>query len=201
MIAQLKGIVDSQSDSSFILDVQGVGYLLSASKKTLSLLPNVGKATKIYTEPLFRQDMIYLYGFTSLEEKEWFKLLLSVQGVGAKAALSILSVLNPEDIYGAIYAQDGVPFTQADGVGKKVAGRIIHELKGKLPAVDLDVSASSTPAGSTTNANQEIDDATAALVSLGYAPHLVSQTIRRLIKETPDLSAQELIKQGLQSLS
>ena len=145
--------------------------------------------------------MIYLYGFTSLEEKEWFKLLLSVQGVGAKAALSILSVLNPEDIYSAIYAQDGVPFTQADGVGKKVAGRIIHELKGKLPAVDLDVSASSTPAGSTTNANQEIDDATAALVSLGYAPHLVSQTIRRLIKETPDLSAQELIKQGLQSLS
>lgn len=134
MIARLKGIVDSIGDDCAVIDVNGVGYLVFCSGRTLRRL-TVGEAAVLEIETHVREDHIHLYGFSDKLEREWFKLLTTVQGVGARVALAILSVVSPETVGQAIAAQDKAPFTRAVGVGPKLAGRIVSELKDKAASV------------------------------------------------------------------
>ncbi|MCC9625859.1 Holliday junction branch migration protein RuvA [Thalassospira sp. MA62] len=137
MIAKLRGIVDFIGEDSVIIDVNGVGYLVFASRRTLSMLPSKGGDAGLIIETHVREDHIHLYGFADQSEKQWFALLTTVQGVGAKVALAMLSVLSPTDLLRALAAQDTTALCRAPGVGKKVATRIVGELKDKAAKLDL----------------------------------------------------------------
>ncbi len=177
MIGKLSGIVDSIEGNTLILDVGGVGYVVQASARTLSRAGQTGDPLSLSIETHVREDAISLFGFMDAGEKSWFKLLTSVQGVGAKAALAILSVCPPDKIGFAIAAQDKAALTQADGVGPKLASRILSELKDK--AGDIDLSPQKAHAPNVTqiapNAPQDAPgqdfsgDAVSALVNLGYS--------------------------------
>jgi len=135
MIGKLKGIVDSVGDDWVILDVQGVGYQVHCSARTMGALPSIGEATSLAIETHVRETEIKLFGFTADLEREWFRLLQNVQGVGAKVALAILGTLSPGEIASAIALQDKASVSRAPGVGPKVAQRIVAELKDKAPAL------------------------------------------------------------------
>ncbi len=134
MIGKLKGLVDSFGEDWVILDVGGVGYQVHCSTRTLQTLPAVGEAAVLAIETYVREDMIRLYGFGSDVEREWFRLLMTVQGIGAKVALAILGVLKPGDLATAIAMGDKAQIARAQGVGPKVAARVVAELKDKAPA-------------------------------------------------------------------
>ena len=169
MIAKLKGIIDSVADTHAVVDVQGVGYLVQASTRTLGNL-SVGEAFSLHIETVVREDAISLFGFADLEEREWFKLLQSVQGVGARVALAILAIHAPAKLSMILAAQDKAAISQANGVGPKLATRIVSELKDKtisLPSgssAQLETPKEDTPAAPT-SAN---GDAISALENLGY---------------------------------
>ena len=135
MIGKLKGVVDSVDEESLILDVNGVGYLVSASARTLRALPAVGDAAELLIETHVREDAIRLYGFLTATEREWFRVLQSVQGVGAKVALGILGALSGDALGLAIAKQDKATMARAPGVGPKLAARLVLELKDKAPAL------------------------------------------------------------------
>ena len=135
MIGKLKGIVDEVGEEELILDVGGVGYLVAASARTLRALPAVGQAAALLIETQVREDAIRLYGFLTASERDWFRLLQSVQGVGAKVALGVLGTLSGDAISAAIAHQDKAAMAMAPGVGPKLAARIVHELKDKAPAL------------------------------------------------------------------
>ena len=165
MIALLKGLVDQVGDDWAIIDVGGVGYLVACSSRTLSRL-QVGTATRLHVDTWVREDAILLYGFAETAERDWFRLLTTVQGVGAKVGLALLSVAAPEQILRAIAAQDKGVLTQASGVGPKLAQRILSELKDKVGGLALGnatVLANAVAAG-----NSALEDAVSALVNLGY---------------------------------
>ena len=134
MIGKLRGLIDSYHDDHVILDVNGVGYVVQCSARTLQNLPRVGEAASLAIETQVREDAIRLFGFNSESERDWFRLLQSVQGVGAKVALAILGVLAPGDLASAIALQDKAMVARAPGVGPKLAARIVAELKDKAPA-------------------------------------------------------------------
>ena len=134
MIGKLTGVIDSYGEDWVIVDVGGVGYQVYCSARTLQALPTVGEATSLAIETYVREDMIRLYGFASDHEREWFRLLMTVQGVGARVALAVLGTLKPGDLATAIALQDKAVLTRAPGVGKKVAERIAAELRDKAPA-------------------------------------------------------------------
>ena len=167
MIARLKGTVDSVDSDGAVVDVNGVGYLVSASVRTLRNLVAGGPAT-LLVETIVREDAISLYGFLETAERDWFRILTTVQGVGARVALSMLSTLAPEEIARAIAAQDRASLSRAPGVGPKLAARLATELKdkaaafGAAPPLPADVAAA---AGSMGSVNE---DAVSALVNLGY---------------------------------
>ncbi|MBT5654293.1 MAG: Holliday junction branch migration protein RuvA, partial [Alphaproteobacteria bacterium] len=133
MIAKLKGLIDTRLEDSIIIDVQGVGYQLFCSNQTLSQLPEVGEACEVQVETIMRAEQLTLFGFATPEEKGWFKLLTTVQGVGARVGLALLSALSANDLTNALLAEDKAMITRADGVGPKLAGRIVTELKDKVP--------------------------------------------------------------------
>src|SRR6266699_2709903 len=135
MIGKLKGVIDSYGEDFVILDVHGVGYLVHCSARTLQALPAAGEAVELAIETHVREDQIRLFGFASGTEREWFRLLQTVQGVGTKVALAILSTLKPADLATAIALRDKATITRAPGVGAKVAERIVTELKDKAPAL------------------------------------------------------------------
>jgi holliday junction DNA helicase RuvA len=167
MIAALSGVVDQITDDSVVVDVGGVGYLVFAASRTLARLPARGKPLKLLIETHVREDHIHLYGFADEAERGWFRLLTTVQGVGAKTALAVLSALTPDALTAAVLAQDKVALTEAEGVGRKLAQRIVMELRDKLGAVALTppgVVADETASESSTLAG----DAVSALVNLGY---------------------------------
>ena len=166
MIASLSGIVDQLMAESVVVDVGGVGYLVFAASRTLAKLPTRGKPVKLLIETHVREDHIHLYGFADEAERGWFRLLTTVQGVGAKTALAVLSSLTPDALTAAVMAQDKVALTEAEGVGRKLAQRIVMELRDKLGGVALAPSALArdTEAGGATVAV----DAVSALVNLGY---------------------------------
>ena len=199
MIAKLTGVVDSIGQDWVVIDVQGVGYLASCSRRTLSGLA-LGGPVRLLTEMRARDELPFLYGFIDALERDWFRLLTTVQGVGAKVALSILSVLTPDRLMLAIAAQDRAALAQADGVGPKLATRLLSELKDKAPVsgagpgVMFDIpSAVATEAGGLTN------DAVSALVNLGYGRSEALVVISKLKREDDTLG--DLIRRALKELA
>jgi holliday junction DNA helicase RuvA len=204
MIGKLKGVVDSIGDDFVIIDVHGVGYVVQCSSRTLQNLPESGEALSLAIETQVREDAIRLFGFSSDQERDWFRILLTVQGVGAKVALAILSVLPPSQIANAIAMQDKAAVSQAPGVGPKLAARIVAELKDKAPAfATVDISAIKL-AGDVTDkkALQPLQDAVSALVNLGYGQAQASAAVANAAKALGDtLDTAILIRRGLKELS
>ena len=166
MIALLAGIVERVAADSAVIDVNGVGYLVFASARTLGRLPARGEPVRLHIETHVREDHIHLYGFAEEGERDWFRLLTTVQGVGAKTALAILGTLPPEALATAVMAQDKAALTRADGVGPKLAQRILNELRDKVGGIALGPAAlQSASAEAHAGAAQ---DAVSALVNLGY---------------------------------
>ena len=199
MIAMLTGIVDRQGPEDIVLDVNGVGYLVFASARTMGQVPPRGEPLRLLIETHVREDHIHLYGFADEAERGWFRLLTTVQGVGARLALAILSVLAPDALATAIMAQDKAALARADGVGPKLAARIANELKDKVGAIALGRTATEArTAGPVTGAT---GDAVSALVNLGYSRSdafgAVAQAAKRLGAEA---KIDALIRAGLQEL-
>lgn len=204
MIGKLKGTVDEIADDHCIVDVHGVGYVAYCSTRTLAGI-NAGEAVALFIETYVREDMIRLYGFKSQLEREWFRLLQNnVQGVGAKVALAVLSTLTPSELANAIALRDITMVARAPGVGKKVAERIVTELRTKAPAY-------AGEATGTIGLKQElgegiapapIADAVSALVNLGYSRDIAANAISAALKtagESADSS--KLIRLGLKELA
>lgn len=200
MIAKLSGIVDSTGKDWIILDVQGVGYLVSCSTRTLDHMPNPGEATQLWIETWLRQDALTLFGFHSVQEKEWFLLLTTVQGVGAKVALAILSILGPQELFDALATQDKARFTQADGVGPRLGERIVNELKTKYTALGSGNGGGAFGVTLSVVSDAREQEAQSALVNLGYKPQEAQLAIRELLKQNPQQTIESLIRGGLQHL-
>jgi Holliday junction DNA helicase RuvA len=166
MIASLAGIVELVGAESVVVDVGGVGYLVFAASRTLARLPARGEPVRLLIETHVREDHIHLYGFADDAERDWFRLLTTVQGVGAKTALALLSALAPDALTAAVLAQDKAALTQAAGVGRKLAQRIVIELREKVGSVALGPAAAADDAAAPGNA--VAGDAVSALVNLGY---------------------------------
>jgi len=203
MIALLRGLLDSAGEDSAIIDVNGVGYLVFASARTLRALPPVGQDVRLHIETQVREDHIHLFAFQDENERDWFRLLLTVQGVGAKVALSILSALTPDKLANAIAAQDRTTLSQAQGVGPKLAGRLASELKDKVSAIAIPGNALKTKMATGQQPAAGInEDAVSALVNLGYkradAFGAVARAAQRL-GEGGNVEA--LIRAGLKELS
>jgi holliday junction DNA helicase RuvA len=178
MIAQLSGRVEALSDGTCVIDVGGVGYLVQASSRTLSALPQPPALAKVLIETHVREDAIVLYGFADSAERDWFRLLTTVQGVGGRVALAILSALSPRDLIGAIAAGDKASLTRAQGVGPRLAIRLLTELKDKTGAMPTSsTGVTYTPIAAATPA----DDALSALVNLGYRRPEAQQTVVRVL--------------------
>lgn len=204
MIGKLKGVIDSYGEDYVILDVQGVGYQVHCSARSLQALPSTGEAAVLSIETYVREDQIKLFGFRSDLEREWFRLLQTVQGVGARVALAVLSTLPPADLANAIALRDKASITRTPGVGPKVAERILAELKDKAPAIatiDPDV-AKLSGAIDDNNAPRALTDAISALVNLGYAQAQAAAavaTVSRTLGESAETA--QLIRGGLKELS
>lgn len=163
MIARLTGQLVSTAADHAVIDVAGVGYLVGASAKTLGKLGGVGSVVTIHTEMLVAEDFIRLVGFASAEERDWFRLLTGVQGVGAKVALAILSILEPAELHTAVARADAATVSRANGVGPKLAQRIVNELKDKAGAASGALGPVAVPKGAAA-------DAVSALLNLGFKP-------------------------------
>lgn len=203
MIGKLKGLVDSLGDDWVIIDVGGVGYHVQCASRTLASLPAIGEATTLAIETYVREDMIRLYGFASGLERDWFRLLQSVQGVGAKVALVLLGTLTIEELSSAIIFQDKSVVGRAKGVGPKLALRIVNELKDKAPKSGLVIeggAAASKDAPLTDYAQQM--DAVSALVNLGYQQAQAAGAVRTASGALGDgAGIDDLIKEGLKQLA
>ena len=204
MIGKLKGTVDSFGPDWVILDVHGVGYLVHCSSRTLEALPRPGEAAVLSIETHVREQEIKLFGFASDLEREWFRLLLLVQGVGAKVALSVLGTLKPGDLASAIALQDKAMIARSPGVGPKVAARICTELKDKAPALsglDAKVVRLQADLGDRV-APRPAAEAVSALVNLGYAQAQASAAIAAAMQEAGEAAeTARLIRLGLKELS
>lgn len=208
MIAQLSGRLVRISATQIVIDVAGVGYLATLSRRSLESLGAVGEAVTILTEMVVREDSMTLYGFTDAEEQQAFGLLQTVQGVGAKAALAILSVLPPDTLRQAILASDKAMITRADGVGPKLALRIVNELAekiGKLPAaggpsISGDTAIASAVDGKAAAGHAHQESALSALVNLGYGRTEAWQAVSDALKEAPDAPEAVLIGAALRQL-
>ncbi len=204
MIGKLKGIVDSYGEDYLILDVQGVGYQVHCSARTLTMLPAPGEPATLSIETYVREDQIKLFGFASDAEREWFRLLQTVQGVGAKVALSVLSTLKVPELANAIAMRDKAAVTRSPGVGAKVAERIVTELKDKVPAfADIDAGAVHLAGAlDEKRAPKPVTDAVSALVNLGYGQPQAAAAIAAASRNAGDgADVQTLIRQGLKELA
>ena len=204
MIGKLKGIVDSFGDDWVILDVQGVGYQVFCSARTLQRLPKAGEAATLSIETMVREDMIRLYGFSNDIEREWFRLLLTVQGVGAKVSLGVLSVLDPGQLATAISVKDLTAIARAPGVGKRVAERIATELKDKAPAfADAEPTVIRIAADvAEARVAGPVAEAVSALTNLGYAQLQAAAAVSAAAKSAgPEATTTQLIRLGLKELA
>jgi Holliday junction DNA helicase RuvA len=202
MIAKLTGILDRNGAEGVIIDVGGVGYLVFCSARTQRQLPGEGEAARLLVETHVREDHIHLYGFIDEAERAAFRLLTTVQGVGAKLALAILSALSPDALVAAIVAQDMAALAQADGVGRKLAQRIANELREKVSGLPAGGTRLPGAAPAITLADGAAGDAVSALVNLGYrridAVGAVAKAARGL---GPDPGLDALIRLGLKELA
>ena len=203
MIGKLKGKIDSTGADWLMVDVGGVVYFVACSSKTLSALPAIGEAAEVYTEMLVSQDNIRLVGFASTLEKEWFKLLQSVQGVGSRVALAILSVLSAGELASAIALQDKAMIGRANGVGKKLAERIVLELKDKAPAfAAADIGLGQVAAEMNAARPTAVTDAVSALVNLGYGQSQAAMAVSAALKKADDgAPTEKLIRLALKELA
>jgi holliday junction DNA helicase RuvA len=202
MIAKLAGLVDQVGSDSVVIDVGGVGYLAFCSTRTIGNLPPAGALAVLLIETHVREDHIHLYGFTDSAERDWFRRLTTVQGVGARLALAILSAVSPQELGLTILAQDKAALTRADGVGLRLATRIVNELRDKVDNVAAVVTPAAPIAPMTGQDSGPTADAVSALVNLGYrraeAFGAVATAARRL-GGAADAAA--LIRGGLQELA
>jgi Holliday junction DNA helicase RuvA len=204
MIGKLKGIIDSYGEESIILDVGGVGYLVHCSARTLQALPPIGAPVTLAIETHVREDQIRLFGFETEAEREWFRLLQTVQGVGAKVALSVLGTLKPSELASAIALRDKAMVARAPGVGPKVAERIVTELKDRAPAyADVDPAVVRlSGAVDERRAPPAIADAVSALVNLGYGQPQAAAAIAAAARTAGEgADAKSLIRLGLRELA
>ena len=204
MIGKLKGIIESYGEDNIVLDVNGVGYLVHCSARTLQELPGTGQPATLAIETHVREDHIRLYGFTSDVEREWFRLLQTVQGVGAKVALSVLGTFRPGELASAIAIGDKAAIRRAPGVGPKVAERIVTELKDKAPAyADLDPAVVRlSGAVDDRRAPAPVADAVSALVNLGYGHPQAAAAIAAATRSAGEnADARQLIRLGLKELA
>jgi Holliday junction DNA helicase RuvA len=220
MIGRLRGRVDYKAHDHFLLDVSGVGYLIFCSERTLSEIPGNGEFTTIYTDLLVREDLLQIFGFLSQVEKEWYRLLMSVQGVGAKASLAILSALGEDGVSRAIALGDWTSVKSAKGIGPKTAQRVVNELKDKAAHVmslvphkvgnqeekvsDADIieRIDDNPSINLAISNNSVQaDALSALQNLGYTPSDAAAAVAKILNQSSDLSTEELIRSSLKMLS
>ncbi len=203
MIGKLKGVVDSVDEENLIIDVNGVGYLVSASARTLRALPAVGEAAELLIETHVREDAIRLYGFLTAAEREWFRLLQSVQGVGAKVALGILGVLSADALSSAIARQDKAMMARAPGVGPKLAARLVLELKDKAPALGAaDFAGADVGLERTPKLPKAAEDAILALVGLGFAHPQAAAAVARISAQLGhEAQTAALVRAGLKELA
>ena len=202
MIGKLKGHIDSTGEDHVILDVNGVGYVVHCSARTLQHLPRPGEAAALAIETQVREDAIRLYGFTSDAERDWFRLLQTVQGVGAKLALAILGVLTPAELASAIALQDKAMVARAPGVGARLATRLVTELKDKVPAVAVDSALVRLAGDGEKPAAGPAADAISALVNLGYGrPQAAAAVAAGLAALGEGAETSALIRRGLRELA
>src|ERR1700754_963694 len=204
MIGKLKGLIDSYGEDFVILDVGGVGYQVHCSVRTLQTLPSPGEAAVLSIETYVREDQIKLFGFRSDVEREWFRLLQTVQGVGAKVALAVLSTLPPFDLANAIALRDKAAVTRTPGVGPKVAERIVTELKDKAPAfAEVDPAlVQLSGALEEKRAPQPLSDAVSALVNLGYGQPQAAAAVAAAARSAGEgAEVKTLIRLGLKELA
>lgn len=220
MIGRLAGRIDYRGSDHVLIDVGGVGYIVHVSERTLAALPGTGEAAALYTDLLVREDLLQLFGFTTLVEKEWHRLLMSVQGIGAKASMAILGTLGADGVSRAIALGDWAAVKAAPGVGPKIAQRVVNELKDKAPTVMamggtgdpiLDTAPSAaTPSGPDTPPTRSAPsrpagsaqaDALSALTNLGYGPGEAASAVATAAGEAPEATAEELIRTALRLLA
>ena len=222
MIGRLAGRIEMKGEDHVLIDVRGVGYVVYCSDRTLAALPAVGGAAALWTELLVREDLLQLFGFPTLVEKEWHRLLMSVQGVGAKASLAILGTLGPDGVSRAIALGDWNAVKAARGIGPKTAQRVVNELKDKAPAVmamgtaqpatpsaeDLDdvietptrAAVRKPPAAPAPSASAQAE-ALSALSNLGYAPGEAAGAVAQAAGEDPGAETPALIRAALKLLA
>lgn len=216
MIGKLTGRLDHRAADHVLVDVQGVGYVIFCSERTLAALPGKGEVVALYTDLVVREDLMQLYGFTTLAEKEWHRLLTSVQGVGAKASLAILGTLGADGVGRAIALGDWNAVKAAKGVGPKIAQRVVLDLKDKAPGVmamggtvaqasgqaaaEVLQDAPAAPAPAPQNPSAQAD-ALSALGNLGYSPSDAAGAIAQAAGNDPDAHTTALIRAALKLLA
>lgn len=212
MIGKLTGLVDYKAKDHVLLDVGGVGYEVYCSDRTLAELPATGERVAVFTELVVREDLLQLYGFRTAYDREWHRLLVSVQGVGAKAAMSMLGTLGAEGVARAIALGDMAAVKSAQGVGPKLAQRVVNELKDKAPGVmamggsviealgDAPATAPATPNAPAPTAAAQAE-ALSALRNLGYAPADAAQAVAQAAGDAPDAETPTLIRAALRLLA
>jgi len=201
LIAKLKGVVESVDDGGAVIDVNGVGYLVSASSRTLRDLV-VGQPATVLVETIVREDAIALYGFLETAERDWFRILTTVQGVGARVALSILSTLSPDEIARAIAAGDKASLSRPAGVGPKLAARLATELKDKAAAFGVAPASARAAAAAPVSGGSINEDAVSALVNLGYRRVEAFGAVARVTQRLGDgAQLDAVIRAGLQELA
>ena len=216
MIGKITGRIEYRASDHVLIDVRGVGYLVYCSDRTLAALPGVGEAVALFTDLVVREDLMQLFGFPTLAEKEWHRLLTSVQGVGAKASLAILGTLGPDGVSRAIALGDWNAVKAAKGIGPKIAQRVVLDLKDKAPGImamgdtiaaasgdavaeAIEASATATPAVQVSSSAQAA--ALSALGNLGYSPGDAAGAIAQAAGETPDADTPALIRAALKLLA
>ena len=219
MIGKLSGRIDYRAEDHILLDVKGVGYLVYCSDRTLAALPGPGEAVSLFTDLIVREDLLQLFGFLNLQEKEWHRLLMSVQGVGAKVSLAILGTLGSDGVNRAIALGDWNAIKAAKGVGVKTAQRVVNELKDKAPAV-MAMGAVSVAAPAVVQREAEViepmaparpvaapagaaaqSEALSALTNLGYGPGEAAGAVAQAAGEAPGAETPALIRAALKLLA
>jgi len=214
MIGKLSGRIDYKAADHILIDVRGVGYLVYCSDRTLATLPGVGEAVALFTDLVVREDLMQLFGFPTLAEKEWHRLLMSVQGVGAKASLAILGILGPDGVSRAIALGDWNAVKAAKGIGPKIAQRIVLDLKDKAPTVMAMSGGVAQPAKEAAEDDAVIEpmavatppssaqaDALSALGNLGYGPSDAAAAVAQAAGEDPSADTPVLIRAALKLLA
>ena len=217
MIGRLAGRIDYRGADHVLIDVRGVGYIVYVSERTLAALPRVGEAAALYTDLLVREDLLQLFGFTTLAEKEWHRLLMGVQGIGAKASMAILGTLGPDGVARAIALGDWGAVKAAPGVGPKIAQRVVNELKGKAPAMMAMGGEAPTMAADDGEVIEPVEvvsaapvavrgssaqaEALSALRNLGYAPGEAASAVAEAAGASEGADTAALIRDALKRLA